>query len=91
MELLAQKVVVDNLTVEITVHDLSYRMGFPEGVIPKNHLYVSLTARDHLKRRIWTTPLLTDDGKIKPFSSISEALFDAKLRIGARPDVDLMV
>lgn len=84
MELLSQKITVDNLTVEISVHDLSFRMGFHPGDIPVNHLYVSLTARDHLGTRLWTTPLLTEDGKIKAFSSVAEAMNDARARISAK-------
>ena len=84
MQLLSQKVTVDSLTVEISVHDLSYRMGFRADDVPRNHLYVRLTAYDDFGTRIWTTPLLTDGGKTKAFSTIAEAMTDAKTRIGAQ-------
>lgn len=87
MQLLSQKVTVDGLTVEISVHDLSYRMGFRPGDIPMNHLYVRLTAYDGLGTRLWTTPLLTDGGKTKAFSSVTEAMSDAKARIGVQQDL----
>ena len=87
MELLSQKITVDNLMVEISVHDLSFRMGFHPGDVPINHLYVNLTAHDHLGARLWTTPLLTHDGKIMAFSTIAEALSEARARIGATKDL----
>lgn len=91
MELLSQKVVVEDLTVEIKIHDLSYRMGFRHGDQPTDHLYVTLTARDFSGRRIWTTHLLRDDGKIKPFSTVAEALSEARARIGVKPDSGQLV
>jgi hypothetical protein len=87
MELLTQKVTVDGLTVEISVHDLSFRMGFNMAEVAMNHLYVSLTARDLMGVRLWTTPLLTRDGKIKMYSTVAEAISDAKTRIGVRKDL----
>ena len=87
MELLSQKILVDNLTVEISVHDLSFRMGFRPGDIPINHLYVSLTARDAAGTRLWTTPLLSDTGKIETYSTVTDALADAKARLGIRQDM----
>ena len=81
MELLSQKVVRGKITIEICVHDLSYRMGFLPDQEPKDHLYVNLIAKDPGGRKIWTTPILTEDGKVKPYSSISDALNDAKKRI----------
>jgi hypothetical protein len=81
MELLSQNVVVENLLIEISVHDLSFRMGFPEGVEPSNHLYVNLTAKDHSGARVWSTPLLTTNGKVKAFSSLDEALKEARARL----------
>ncbi len=81
MELLSQKVVIGNLTIEICVHDLSYRMGFLPGEEPQDHLFVNLIAKDQSGRKIWNTPILSDDGKVKPYSSISDALADAKRKI----------
>ena len=83
MELLSQKVVTDNVVIEITVHDLSYRMGFRDGDQPVDHLYVSLAAKDGVGRRVWSTPLLGGDGRVQPFSTVSEALAEAKARIGS--------
>jgi hypothetical protein len=61
-------------------------MGFQPGDVPMNHLYVSLTAHDDLGTRLWSTQLLTDDGKVKAFSTISEAMAEAKERIGVQVD-----
>jgi hypothetical protein len=83
MELLSQTVVVGHLTIEISVHDISYRMGLREGAEPRNHLFVNLSARDNMGKRVWVTPLLSDDGKIMAFSTVSEALGEAKRRVGA--------
>jgi hypothetical protein len=84
MEVLSQKFVADTLTIEISIHDLSYRMGFAPGTEPQNHIFVNVTAKDALGTRLWSTPLLSDDGKIKAYSSVSEALTDAKIRIHSR-------
>jgi hypothetical protein len=84
MEVLSQKFVADNLTIEISVHDLSYRMGFAPGVEPQNHIFVNVMAKDVAGTRLWSTPLLSDDGKIKAYSSVAEALTDAKTRIHSR-------
>jgi hypothetical protein len=87
MELLSKKVTIDGLVIEISIHDLSYRMGFRPGDIPINHLFVSFTAQDHRGTRLWTTPLLTDEGKVKPYSSVTEALSDAMARIGVQENL----
>ena len=81
MELLSQKVILDKLTIEICVHDLSYRMGFLPDEEPSNHLFVNLVAKDAAGRKVWTTPILTEDGKVKPYSTVSEALEDARRKI----------
>ena len=81
MELLSQKVTLGKLSIEICVHDLSYRMGFLPDEEPRDHLFVNLIAKDEAGRKIWNTPILTDDGKVKPYSTVSEALEDAKRKI----------
>jgi hypothetical protein len=81
MELLSKKVVLDNITIEICVHDLSYRMGFQPDEDPQNHLFVNLIAKDRGGRKIWDTPILAEDGKVKPYSTITDALEDAKRKI----------
>lgn len=81
MELLSQKVALGKITIEICIHDLSYRMGFLPDEEPKDHLFVNLIAKDNGGRKIWTTPILTEDGKVKPYSSITDALGDARRRI----------
>ena len=81
MELLSKKVAVGKLTIEICVHDLSYRMGFLPDEDPKDHLFVNLVAKDGFGRKVWTTPILCDDGKVKPYSTVTEALSDANKKI----------
>jgi hypothetical protein len=81
MELLSQKVNVGNLTIEICVHDLSHRMGLPENETHKDHLFVNLVARDAFGARVWSTAILAEDGKVQPYSTVSEALADARRRI----------
>ena len=82
MELLSQKISIAGLTLEIAVHDLTFPIGFEPGDVPVNHLYVNITGRDASGVRVWTTPLLDDNGKVKAYSTVSDALADAKLRIG---------
>jgi hypothetical protein len=87
MELLSQKIRSGELTIQITVHDLSYRMGMTENADIQNHLYVTLAASDKLGKRLWTTRVLSEDGKVKTYSSVSEALSDVKLRIFQTSDL----
>lgn len=82
MELLSQIIVVGHLTIEISVHDISHRMGFRDGDEPSNHLFVNLSAKDNMGQRVWTTHLLSEDGKVMPFSDVSSALDEAKRRVG---------
>jgi hypothetical protein len=81
MELLSQKISFGRLTIEIRVHDLSYRMGFGADEEPRDHLFVNLIAKDTDGRKIWTTPILSEDGKVKPYSTVADALSDAKRKI----------
>lgn len=89
MQLLSKKIVVDNITIEIAVHDLSFRMGFLEGETPTDHIYVRLTAWDMLGVRLWETPFLADNGKIKAYSSAQEAFADVSKRLSVvGPDLE---
>jgi hypothetical protein len=81
MELLSQKISFGKLTIEIRVHDLSYRMGFRADEEPRDHLFVNLVAKDSDGRKIWTTPILSENGKVKPYSTVADALLDAKRKI----------
>jgi hypothetical protein len=81
MELLSQKVQVGKLTIEICIHDLSYRMGFLPDEEPKDHLFVNLVAKDNSGRKVWSTPILSEDGKVKSYSTVSDALSDARNKI----------
>jgi hypothetical protein len=81
MELLSQKIKIGKITIEICVHDLSYRMGFLPNEEPVDHLFVNLIAKDEQGRKIWNTPILSDDGKVKPYSSVTDALDDARRKI----------
>jgi hypothetical protein len=81
MELLSQKVQLGRINIEICVHDLSYRMGFQAQEDPWDHLFVNLIARDQQGRKVWNTPILNEDGKVKPYSTITDALADARKKI----------
>ena len=83
MQLLSKKVIIDNIKIEITVHDLSFRMGFRDGETPTDHMYVRLTAWDSGGVRMWETPFLADNGKIKAYSSVHEALGDVSNRLSS--------
>lgn len=88
MQLLSKKIVVENINIEITVHDLSFRMGFREGEIPTDHMYVRLIAWDSAGVKLWETPFLAEDGKIKAFSSVQEAFADVFNRLSSvQPDL----
>ena len=84
MQLLSKKVTIDNITIEISVHDLSFRMGFRDGETPKDHMYVRLTARDASNVQLWETPFLADNGKIRAYSSVQEALSDVTRELAAK-------
>lgn len=81
MELLSQKVRHGSINIEIRVHDLSYRMGFLPHDEPNNHLFVELVAKDLQGRKVWETPILSEDGKVKPYSTVNDALSDARKKI----------
>jgi hypothetical protein len=81
MELLSQKVLSGDIIIEICVHDLSYRMGFLPDQEPHDHLFVNLVAKDKQGRKVWNTPILAENGKVKPYSTVSDALLDARRKI----------
>ena len=81
MELLSKKISVGQITITIVIHDLSFRMGFGPEDKPTNHLFVTLTATDQLGAKVWTTPVLSENGKVRAYSTINEALEDAERRI----------
>ncbi|HYF67285.1 MAG TPA: hypothetical protein VD884_04075 [Ohtaekwangia sp.] len=87
MEILSKEFAIGNLRLEISVHDLSYRMGLAPDEIHQNHLYVNVTAKDKSGRRLWVTPILSKDGKVKAYSSVNEALNDAKQKISLTAEI----
>ncbi|HYC83804.1 MAG TPA: hypothetical protein VEB86_01225 [Chryseosolibacter sp.] len=83
MEIYFLEISKGELNFEVAIHDNSDRPISVTGDDPENRppYSVFLTARDEGSRKIWSTPVMTDEGTIKCYASIDEAISDAKARI----------
>gem|GEM_PF-5370187 len=83
MEIYFLEISKDGLNFEVSIHDNSNRQISVAGDDPENQppFTVFLTARDDMARKVWATPLTTDDGTIKSYGSIDEAVNDVKSKI----------
>lgn len=81
MEIYFKEINKGPLNFELSVHDNSIvenPMESDNNSHPPFHVYI--TARDEESRKIWKTPLMIE-GKIKAYSSIDEAIEDARDKI----------
>jgi hypothetical protein len=83
MEVYSENVNVGPLKIQLTVRDQFRTIvhGRKDISVLKNFT-VHCTAWDQENRRIWSTPVIDDDGKTKIYVSINEALSDARRKIG---------
>ena len=63
-EILLREVNLGQVRIELSVHQ-------------KDGWSVWLTARDQENRRIWRTPLTDDEGRVKIYENVHEAVLDA--------------
>jgi bacterioferritin (cytochrome b1) len=67
-EVFSKEVLIGNLTIEYSV-------------IEKDGCRVTFTAKDEEHRRIWRTELTDEDGHVKVYSSVQEAINDANRKL----------
>jgi hypothetical protein len=67
-EVFSKEVLIGNLTIEFSV-------------IEKDGCRVTFTAKDDEHRRIWRTELTDEDGSVKIYSSVQEAINDANRKL----------
>jgi hypothetical protein len=67
-EVFSKEVLIGNLTIEFSV-------------IEKDGCRVTFTAKDDEHRRIWRTELTDEDGSVKIYPSVQEAINDANRKL----------
>ena len=67
-EVFSKEVLIGNLTIEYSVID-------------KDGCRVTFTAKDDEHRRIWRTELTDEDGNVKVYSSVQDAINDANRKL----------
>lgn len=90
MEVYNKAVQVGSLKLEISISDRSNTILYQS---PEEHeaslaspYFINLSARDENDKRIWQTPVMDDHGEIKYYSSVYEAIEDAKSKLGDAGD-----
>jgi hypothetical protein len=90
MEVYNKAVQVGSLKLEISISDRSNTILYQS---PEEHeaslaspYFINLSARDENDKRIWQTPVMDDHGEIKYYSSVYEAIEDAKNKLGDAGD-----
>ena len=86
MEIYFREVDLGVLKVEVSVRDNSNNKIYSLKIDDNNFqspFYVYLTARDAESRKIWETPMMTDDGQLKSYNSITEALEDVGKKVSS--------
>jgi hypothetical protein len=69
-EVFSKEVLIGNLTIEYSVID-------------KEGCRVTFTAKDEEHRRIWRTELTDEDGNVKVYPSMQDAINDANRKLKA--------
>ena len=69
-EILLKEVSLGQVRIELSVHQ-------------KDGWTVWLTARDHDNRRIWRTQLTDDEGHVKVYPNVHEAVLDAQSQLNS--------
>ena len=64
-------------SVRFHLHDLN---GYDSAEM---RYHVFLTARDKHSRKVWTMPLMAEDGLVKSYSPVNKAIEDARRKIGS--------
>jgi hypothetical protein len=83
MEIYYEEISRGKVNFEVSVHDTNDRNMLamtPDSLTPP--FFVFLTARDEASRTIWSTPVMSEQGKMKSYESVDEAITDGirKLR-----------
>lgn len=83
MEIYCQEFSRGNLNIEVSIHDTVERDVLAiERSFRQPPFHVFLTARDESLRKVWSTPVMSEGGGIKPYVTFDDALADARNKIG---------
>jgi nitrogen-specific signal transduction histidine kinase len=86
MEVYNKVIQVGSLKIEISISDrtntILYQSPSDHQTVATNPYYVNLTARDEDDKRIWQTPVMDDHGEVKFYTSVYEAIEDARRKLG---------
>jgi hypothetical protein len=83
MEVFSKEFKVGLLRIEMSVQDSFRHVVTNEaGSYTLKNFTVYLTAHDIDGRRIWVTPIMDSHGQVKIYSSVEEAVLDARHKLG---------
>ena len=83
MEIYCQEISRGVVSFEISIHDAFEQNSLAIGhSVTEPPFHVFLTARDSGLRKIWSTPILSEEGSLKAFDSFDDALKEADHMIG---------
>ena len=77
MEIYYEEISRGKVNFELSVHNTQDRntlANAPANLTPP--FFVFLTARDESLRTIWCTPVMSEQGKMKSYDSVAEAIQD---------------
>jgi signal transduction histidine kinase len=90
MEVYNKVIQVGSLKIEISISDRTNTILFQSSSDHQTAVttpyYVNLTARDEDDKRIWQTPVMDDQGDVKFYASVYEALDDTRKKLGEAGD-----
>jgi hypothetical protein len=81
MEIYFQEISRGKVNFEVSIHDTIERNLAIEKITTHPPFFVFLTARDEASRKIWTTPVMSEEGTVKSYRSLEEAVEDATNKI----------
>jgi hypothetical protein len=81
MEIYYKEISRGKVNFEVSVHDTIDRnnLAIEQSTAPP--FFVYLTARDEASRTIWSTPVMSEQGTLKSYDSVAEAILDATRKI----------
>jgi signal transduction histidine kinase len=86
MEVYNKVIQVGSLKIDISISDrantILYQSASDHQTAVTNPYSVNLTARDEDDKRIWQTPVMDDHGEVKYYTSVYEAIEDARTKLG---------
>jgi hypothetical protein len=78
MEIYYKEITRGQVNFEVSIHDTQdHEKPVTDPLHTAPPFFVFLTARDAASRTIWSTPVLSEQGTMKTYESVSEAINDA--------------